>query len=119
MTRRRTRDYRRMDADPFVDEGVSGSLASGPELDEVSGVARPHDTIVVQAADRLAHSVRNLLLLVGTQKELGIALRIPNRGVDSATPTRPMVLTVIAAFAEMTRAELRKRTLNALPPPGA
>ena len=48
--RRQPRDVRRMVVDPFVAEGVSGSLASRPGPDELRAFASRNDTIVVRAS---------------------------------------------------------------------
>ncbi len=98
----------------FADEGVSGALASRPGLDELLSFVRAGDVIVVQALDRLGRSTRNLLTLVDELRERGVALRVLNLGVDTSTPAGKMVMTVIAALAEMERATLQERTLDGL-----
>jgi DNA invertase Pin-like site-specific DNA recombinase len=98
----------------FADDGISGSSKSRPALDEMLAFARPGDTIVVQALDRLGRSTKNLLELVDDLRERRISLQIINLGVDTGTPAGQMVLTVIAALAEMERSTLQERTLSGL-----
>jgi DNA invertase Pin-like site-specific DNA recombinase len=98
----------------FIDEGVSGSLANRQGLSELLGFARAGDSIVVQALDRLGRSTKNLLTLVDDLRQRQVSLLILNLGVDTGTPAGQMVLTVIAALAEMEKSTLQERTLDGL-----
>jgi len=98
----------------FIDEGVSGSLANRQGLSELLRFARAGDSIVVQALDRLGRSTKNLLALVDDLRQRQVSLQILNLGVDTGTPAGQMVLTVIAALAEMERSTLQERTLDGL-----
>ena len=98
----------------FSDDGVSGNRASRPALDSMLAYAREGDTILVQSLDRLGRSTRHLLELVEQLANSGIGLRVLNLGIDTRTPSGQLVLTVVAALAEMERAQLRERTLDGL-----
>ncbi|TQO21082.1 DNA invertase Pin-like site-specific DNA recombinase [Rhodoglobus vestalii] len=98
----------------FADDGVSGSLSSRPALDEMLVFARPGDTIMISALDRLGRSTKNLLTLVDDLRERKISLKILNLGIDTGTSAGQLVLTVIAALAEMEKAQLVERTLDGL-----
>jgi DNA invertase Pin-like site-specific DNA recombinase len=76
--------------------------------------ARPGDTIVIQALDRLGRSTKNLLELVDDLRGRQISLMILNLGVDTGTAAGMLVLSVLAAIAEMERAQLVERTLDGL-----
>lgn len=76
--------------------------------------ARPGDTIVIQSLDRLGRSTKNLLELVEDLRERQIALLILNLGVDTGTAAGMLVLSVLAAIAEMERAQLVERTRDGL-----
>jgi DNA invertase Pin-like site-specific DNA recombinase len=76
--------------------------------------ARPGDTIVIQSLDRLGRSTKNLLELVDDLRERQISLMILNLGVDTGTAAGMLVLSVLAAIAEMERAQLVERTLDGL-----
>lgn len=98
----------------FTDDGVSGARTSRPALDAMLDYVRPEDTIVVQALDRLGRTTRHLLELVEQLANAEISLRILNLGVDTRTPAGQLVLTVVAALAELERSQLRERTLDGL-----
>ena len=98
----------------FTDDGVSGARTSRPALEAMLAYARPGDSIVIQALDRLGRSTRHLLELIEQLRQSQIGLKILNLGVDTRTPAGQLVLTVVAALAEMERSQLRERTLDGL-----
>lgn len=98
----------------FTDHGVSGAATTRPGLDALLAYVRPGDTIVVQALDRLGRTTRHLLELVEDLTGRGIGLRILTLGVDTRTPAGQLVLTVMAALAQMERDILRERTMDGL-----
>ena len=98
----------------FYDKGISGARFDRPGLTEALNYARAGDTLTVQALDRLGRSTKGVLELAERLERSGVALRILNLGLDTATPSGKLVLTVIAAIAEMERDQLRERTLDGL-----
>ena len=98
----------------FYDKGISGAHFDRPGLTEALNYARGGDTLTVQALDRLGRSTKGVLELAERLERSGVALRILNLGLDTATPSGKLVLTVIAAIAEMERDQLRERTLDGL-----
>ena len=98
----------------FSDEGVSGARTSRPGLDSLLLFVRPGDTICVQALDRLGRRTSALLALVEELRAQGIGLRILNLGLDTSSPSGQLVLTVMAALAEMERTILIERTKDGL-----
>jgi len=98
----------------FEDDGVSGMKTARAGLDALLVYARPGDTIVISALDRLGRRTIELLRLVKELKEREISLRILNLGVDSATVSGQLVLTVMASLAEMEREILVERTRDGL-----
>lgn len=98
----------------FEDDGISGIKVARPGLDELLAYARPGDTIVIWALDRLGRRTTELLRLVEDLRERGVALRILTLGVDTGTPAGQMVLTIMAALAQMERSILIDRTNDGL-----
>ena len=94
----------------FVDEGVSGSLASRPELDRCLDTLREGDTLVVWRLDRLARSLRNLLDLVELLSSKGIHLRSLTEAIDTSSASGRLVLSVFGALAEFERELIKERT---------
>jgi DNA invertase Pin-like site-specific DNA recombinase len=98
-------------AGSYVDNGISGSKESRPELDRLMADAhrRRFDTVVVWKFDRFARSVSHLLRALETFKALGIDFVSLSEQVDTSTPTGKMVFTVLGAVAELERSPIAER----------
>jgi len=97
--------------DSYVDNGISGSKDSRPELDRLMADAhrRRFDTVVVWKFDRFARSVSHLLRALETFKALGIDFVSLSEQVDTSTPTGKVVFTVLGAVAELERSLIAER----------
>jgi DNA invertase Pin-like site-specific DNA recombinase len=98
-------------AGEYVDEGISGTEDSRPELNKLMADAhrRRFDAIVVWRFDRFARSVSHLLRALETFKALGIEFVSLSEQVDTSTPTGKMVFTVLGAVAELERSLIAER----------
>jgi len=95
----------------YVDNGISGSKESRPELDRLMADAhrRRFDAVAVWKFDRFARSVSHLLRALETFKALGIDFVSLSEQVDTSTPTGKMVFTVLGAVAELERSLIAER----------
>lgn len=95
----------------YVDEGVSGTKDSRPELNKLMADAhrRRFDAVVVWRFDRFARSVSHLLRALENFKALGIEFVSLSEQVDTSTPTGKMVFTVLGAVAELERSLIAER----------
>ena len=95
----------------YVDEGISGTKDSRPELNKLMADAhrRRFDAVVVWRFDRFARSVSHLLRALETFKALGIEFVSLSEQVDTSTPTGKMVFTVLGAVAELERSLIAER----------
>ena len=95
----------------YVDNGITGSKESRPELDRLMTDAhrRRFDTVIVWKFDRFARSVSHLLRALETFKALGIDFVSLSEQVDTSTPTGKMVFTVLGAVAELERSLIAER----------
>jgi DNA invertase Pin-like site-specific DNA recombinase len=102
--------------EPFVDGGVSGALASRPQLDTMVALAERGeiDVVVVSRLDRLGRSVLHLATLVQRLDELGVRVIVVSGGVDTSTPTGRLLLTILGALAEFERVLIQERTTEGL-----
>lgn len=98
-------------AGEYVDAGISGAKDSRPELNKLNSDAhrRQFDAGVVWKFDRFAPSVSHLLRALETFQALGIEFVSLTEGVDTSTPARKMVFTVLGAVAELERSLIRER----------
>lgn len=90
-------------------EQVSSVDASRPQLKAALDWCREGDTFVVTRPDRLARSVSDLLRIVTTLKERGVAVRILSMGVDTSTATGLLILQVLGAVGEFERNVMLER----------
>jgi hypothetical protein len=98
-----------------------GSRDGRPELRRVLGMLRPGDTLMIYKPDRIARSVKELLVLLEDELHArGINLHILS-GIcaglhrpNGATIADKMLFMVAAMSAEMERDLIRERTLDGL-----
>lgn len=109
MHDRQTDALQAADIDQIFTDTLSGSKSSRPGLGALWALLREGDTVVILSLDRLGRDTRQLLAWVDELRAKGVHLQILQLGVDTATPAGAMVLTIIAALAEMEREVLRSR----------
>ena len=93
----------------FVEQVSSVDVLSRAQLAEALTFAREGDTLVVTKLDRLARSVAHLVGILGQLEEKGVALRILSMGIDTATPTGKLMLTILGGVAEFEREIMLER----------
>ena len=94
----------------FRDHGVSGTLASRPELDKALEYVREGDVLVVWKLDRLGRSTKNVLETIDQLKAKGVGFRSITEGLDTTGPMGQAMLTVLAAFNQLERDVIIERT---------
>lgn len=92
----------------LFNEQVS-SVAPRKQLEAALEFARESDTLVVTKLDRLARSVVHLGKIIEALEAKGVALRILNLGVDTATPTGKLMLNVLGGVAQFEREMMLER----------
>jgi len=95
----------------YIDQGVSGSKDSRPELNRLMADAhkRRFDVVCVWRFDRFARSVSHLLRALETFKALGIDFVSFSEQMDTSTPAGKMIFTVLGAVAELERSLIVER----------
>lgn len=93
----------------FVEQVSSVDVVSRAQLAEALAFARDGDTLVVTKLDRLARSVAHLVGILGQLEAKGVALRILSMGIDTATPTGKLMLTILGGVAEFEREIMLER----------
>jgi DNA invertase Pin-like site-specific DNA recombinase len=94
----------------FADDGVSGSVATRPALDDCLAYMQAGDTLVIWKLDRLGRSLKHLLEVSEALKERGIALRSLTEGFDTSTSAGKMLYAILGAVAQFERDVLKERT---------
>ncbi|WP_104200320.1 recombinase family protein [Cryobacterium sp. Y29] len=98
----------------YSDLGVSGSLASRPQLDAMLENVRDGDVVVVWKLDRLGRNTRHTLTLLALLADRGVGFRSLTEGLDSTGSMGRAMITVVRAFAELERGTIRERTVAGL-----
>ena len=118
-----------VDAQRVFTDTLSGSAKTArPGLAAMLTYARPGDTVVVAAIDRLGRSVAEVTRTIADLGEHRITLRALREGVDTGTPTGRAVAAIMATLAELelelgrerraaSRQSRRSRGLPATKPP--
>lgn len=99
--------------EPFPTDHSSGAAAVRPSVDEMHAHARMGDTIVVMRLDRLGHSLRHLIDLVGGLQDRGAGLRSLNEKI--ATATSGLTFRIFPALAKFGRGLFSERTPAGVP----
>ncbi|WP_054287279.1 recombinase family protein [Gulbenkiania mobilis] len=97
----------------FEDSAVSGAVKAlqRPGFAELYKFARKGDTVVVVAIDRLGRDTIDVLETVEALKAKGVAVVSMREGFDLSTPAGKLVMTMLAAVAEMERANIKARQM--------
>ena len=98
----------------FTDDGISGSKASRPGLDEALSVVEPGDVFMVYRLDRLGRSVLHLAELLARFHSEQNNFCSDSEGINTTTPGGKMVYHVFAAVAEFQRDLIRENTVDGL-----
>ncbi len=96
-------------------EKASGARVDRPELGRVlTDVLRSGDTLVVWKLDRLARSLKQLIVTAENLEAKGINLVSLTDAIDTTTPGGVLTFQIFGAIAQFERALMRERTLAGL-----
>lgn len=102
------RELTELGCEKLFQEQVS-SVAPRKVLEAALEFCRKGDSLVVTKLDRLARSVTHLGKILEALEAKGVALRILNLGVDTATPTGKLMLSVLGGVAQFEREMMLER----------
>jgi DNA invertase Pin-like site-specific DNA recombinase len=95
----------------YVDNGISGSKESRPELNRLMADANrgKFSMVLLWKFDRFARSTSHLLKALETFQSLKIDFVSITEGIDTSTPVGAMVFTILGAVGQMERELIRER----------
>lgn len=94
----------------FSDDGVSGAKAERPGLQRLLLEMRPGDMVAVTALDRLARSLKLLLIILDDIADRGAWFRAVRDDFDTSTAMGRFGLQLMGAVAELERGLIISRT---------
>ena len=98
-------------AGEYVDEGVSGSKESRPELNRLMADAhrRLFDIVLVWKVDRFGRSLKHLVNALADLDAYGVAFASLRDNLDLSTPSGRLMFQIIGAMAEFERSIIQER----------
>jgi DNA invertase Pin-like site-specific DNA recombinase len=95
----------------YVDNGISGSKESRPELDRLMADAqqRKLDVVLVWKLDRFGRSLKHLVNALAEFEALGITFASLKDNLDLSTPSGRLMFQIIGAMAEFERSLIQER----------
>ena len=105
---------RKAGCEAIYEEKASGRNIERPGLAACLKALRSGDTLAVWKLDRLGRSLQDLVRVVATLKEQGIAFESLTEKIDTTSATGALVFHIFGALAEFERALIRERTLAGL-----
>ena len=94
----------------IYEEKASSAKEDRPQLAKALDHMRKGDVLVVWKLDRLARSLKQLLLLLEGLGQRGIGFRCLAPAIDTTSPEGRLLYSITAAFAEFEREIIRQRT---------
>ena len=97
----------------FVEENVSGTIpaAQRAAMAALLAYVREGDVVVVVAIDRLGRNTIDVLTTVEFLKEKGASVVSMREGFDLSSPAGKLMLTMLAAVAELERENIKVRQM--------
>jgi DNA invertase Pin-like site-specific DNA recombinase len=95
----------------YVDQGVSGSKESRPELNQLMSDAhrRKFDAVLVWKIDRFGRSLKHLVNALADLCSYGVAFVSFRDNLDLSTPSGRLMFQIIGAMAEFERSLIQER----------
>ena len=95
----------------YVDQGVSGSKESRPELNQLMADAhrRKFDAVLVWKIDRFGRSLKHLVNALADLCAYGVAFISFRDNLDLSTPSGRLMFQIIGAMAEFERSLIQER----------
>lgn len=89
---------------------ASGAKTARPALDQLLGILRAGDVLVIWKLDRMGRSLKHLVELVGDLVARNIGLLSLNDPIDTTNAQGRLVFNLFASLAEFERELIRERT---------
>ena len=103
------------EADIYVEQASGGAGTKRPQFTNMLKDVREGDVLVIWKLDRLGRSVRQVLETFDLLSKRGVGVKVLTQpGMDTTTVMGRLIVTIMAAVAEMERDLIRERTAAGL-----
>ena len=92
----------------FIDK-MSNKSTERPQLKEMLAFVREGDTLVIESFSRLAHSTKDLLVIVEELEKKNVRFISQKENIDTSTLNGKFMLTVFEALAQLERETMLAR----------
>ena len=89
----------------------TSSIGKRPELRRLLAMLTGDDQLVVYKLDRLARSLKDLLLIIEQLDQIGCGFRSLTEPIDTVTPAGKLMLNILGSVAEIERSLIRQRSM--------
>jgi DNA invertase Pin-like site-specific DNA recombinase len=91
--------------DEYIDEGISGTKKSRPELDRMlkDALLRKFDVVATLELSRLGRSVKNMCEIADLLKQKSINLFVKNQNIDTSTIVGELFFNIINSISQYER----------------
>jgi DNA invertase Pin-like site-specific DNA recombinase len=102
--------------DFYVDEGISGSAKSRPELDRMlkDSMSRKFEMVMTLELSRLGRSVSHMCQIVDLLKSKNIHLFIKNQNVDTSTIVGEFFFNILNSISQYEKDLITERVVSGL-----
>lgn len=90
---------------------TTSSVGQRPELQRLLSQIRPGERLVVYKLDRVARSLKDLLLIMERLEVAGAGFQSLTEPIDTASPAGRLMLQMLGAVAEFERSLIRERSI--------
>ncbi len=103
-------------AGEYVDEGISGSKESRPQLNRLMGDVhqRKFEIVLVWKIDRFGRSLKHLVNALADLEAYGVSFVSLKDNLDLSTPSGRLMFQIIGAMAEFERALIQERVKSGM-----
>lgn len=96
--------------DRIFQDKITGLSVQRPALDEMLGLLREGDTVLIARFFRLGRSRDHVIRLVNYFHQHGINFKALDLGIDTTTPAGKFMLSIFASLAEYDRESILEKT---------
>lgn len=106
--------FERYKPNQIIKEQISGRKEEREGLNQVLGMLKSGDCLLIYKLDRLSRSTKQLVNLMAELNEDGIQLLSISDGLDTSTTNGRFLFTIMSGLAQMEAEMISKRTKDAL-----